>query len=56
MILQALVEFARREAFVEDPLFSYSGVSWAIEIGPRGEFWQVVDLRTDELIRRDYMW
>lgn len=47
MILQSLVEFSRREGLVEDPLFSYTGVSWAIEIGPAGEFRKLRDLRTE---------
>ena len=47
MILQSLVEFSRRERLVEDPLFSFAGVSWAIDIGANGEFLELIDLRTE---------
>ncbi len=47
MILQSLAEFARRESLVEDPCFQYVGVSWAIDLGPNGEFRSVYDLRTE---------
>lgn len=47
MILQSLAEFSRRERLVQDPAFEYAGVSWAIEIGPDGEFWDIHDLRLE---------
>jgi CRISPR-associated protein Csd1 len=47
MILQSLVEFSRREGLVQDPAFEYAGVTWAIEVGPDGSFWELHDLRVD---------
>jgi CRISPR-associated protein Csd1 len=47
MILQSLAEFARREALVADPCFQWVGVTWAIDVGAKGEFRNLFDLRSE---------
>ena len=47
MILQSLAEFSKREGLVQDSAFEYAGVTWAIELGPDGSFWELHDLRVD---------
>jgi len=47
MILQSLADFSMREGLVQDSAFEYAGVSWAIEVGPDGSFWELMPLRVE---------
>jgi hypothetical protein len=48
MILRSLARLAQREGLLDDASYEQKPVQFAIEIGPKGEFVQTIDLREPE--------